>query len=260
MPPQSRPAAGLLDRFRSSHPERTSKPLAVKSKGKQSAVATAKARLLLVDDQPIVRERLAQLIANEPDLDVCGQTDDIHEAMELIADMCPDLVVTGLSLKEFHGLGLIKDLRARFPRLRVLVFSMYDEALYAERAIRAGAHGFIQKRATTAELLRAIRQVLSGQVYVSEKVAANNIRRFFGRPLVTPGSPLEELSDRELEVLQLIGQGRSTRGIAEVLHLDIKTIETYRSRIKVKLKLSDAEELVREAQRYCFERADASHR
>ncbi|HEY6204833.1 MAG TPA: response regulator transcription factor [Chthoniobacterales bacterium] len=237
-----------------------SKPLAVMLKEKRNAAGPAKARLLLVDDQPIVREQLAHLIAGEPGLFVCGETDDMHEAMELIAATRPDLVITGLSLKEFHGLGLIKDLRARFPRQRVLVFSMYDESLYADRAIRAGAHGFVQKRATTTELLRAIHQVLSGQVYLSEKVAADKIRRFFGRPLARPGSPLEQLSDRELEVLQLIGQGRSTRDIAEVLHLDIKTIETYRSRIKVKLKLNDARELVREAHRYSFERAHASHR
>jgi DNA-binding NarL/FixJ family response regulator len=248
--PQSRPVAGLLDRFRSSHPERTSKLLTIMSKEKRNAVETTKARLLLVDDQPIVRERLAHLIADEPDLSVCGQTDDIHQAMKLIADTRPDLVVTGLSLKEFHGLGLIKDLRARFPRLRVLVFSMYDEALYADRAICAGARGFVQKRASTAELLRAIRQVLSGHTYVSEKVAAHKIRQFFGRPLVRPGSPLEQLSDRELEVLQLIGQGRSTREIAEALHLDIKTIETYRARIKVKLNLTSASELVEQAQHW----------
>lgn len=211
---------------------------------------TAKARLLLVDDQPIVRERLADLIANEPDLSVCGQTDDIHEAMKLIADTHPDLVITGLSLKEFHGLGLIKDLRLRFSGLRVLVFSMYDESLYADRAIRAGACGFVQKRASMAELLRAIRQVLSGHTYLSEKVAAEKIRQFFGRPLVRSGSPLEQLSDRELEVLQLIGQGRSTRQIANALHLDVKTVETYRSRIKVKLNLTCARELVQQAQHW----------
>jgi len=228
------------------------------SKSNPNAAGKKKTRLLLVDDQPIVRERLAALIDAETDLMMCGQTDDIHEAMQLIATTRPDLVVTGLSLKDFHGLGLIKDLRARFPKLLVLVFSMYDESLYAERAIHAGARGFVQKRATTEELLRAIRHVLSGQIYLSEKVSAEKIRRFFGKSVIKPGSPLTQLSDRELEVLQLIGQGRSTRQIGEALHLDIKTIETYRSRIKVKLKLNDAHELVREAQRHAFEQATSS--
>ena len=218
-----------------------------------------KTRVLLIEEHPIVREHLAQLIAKQSDLTVCGQTDDTHEAIRLIATKRPDLVITGLSLKHSHGLGLIKDLRARLPRLRVLVFSMYDESLYAERAVRAGARGFVHKRETTDELLRAIRQVLSGQIYLSEKIAAARLRQLFGRPLIKPGSPLEQLSDRELEVLQWIGQGRSTREIATALHLDIKTIETYRSRIKMKLKLDNASELLREARRYCFEYAGPSN-
>lgn len=222
------------------------------SKPKLKIAEQAKTRVLLIEEHPIVREHLAHLIGKQADLTVCGQTDDSGEAMKLIATKRPDLVVTGLSLKHSHGLGLIKDLRARFPRLRVLVFSMYNESLYAERAVRAGARGFVHKGETTDELLRAIRQVVSGQIYLSEKVAAAKLRQFFGRPLIKPGSALEELSDRELEVLQLIGQDRSTRQIAAGLHLDIKTIETYRSRIKTKLKLTTASELVREARRYCF--------
>jgi DNA-binding NarL/FixJ family response regulator len=210
----------------------------------------AKTRVLIIEDHPIVRERLAELVGNEVDLELCGEADDARQGIDLIAATHPQLVITGLSLPHSHGLGFIKDLHARFPRLPVLIFSMYDELLYAERAIRAGARGFVHKRAATGELLRAIRQVLDGQVYLSDKVAGASIRRFFGRPSLRPGSPLEQLSDRELEVLRLIGQGRSTRDIASELHLDVKTVETYRARIKIKLNLATATELVRQAQRW----------
>lgn len=227
------------------------------TKPKPNAAQVAKTRVLIIDDHPIVRERLAHLIGSEADLAVCGEADDTPAAMDLIATVRPDLVVTGLSLRHSHGLGFIKDLHSRFPRLRMLVFSMYDESLYAERAVRAGARGFIHKRETTKELLRAIRNVLSGQIYLSEKVSVAAVRQFFGRSSIRPGSPLEQLSDRELEVLQLIGQGRSTRQIAIALHVDVKTIETYRSRLKIKLKLSTATELSQYAQR-CFEQSSSS--
>jgi DNA-binding NarL/FixJ family response regulator len=217
---------------------------------KSSLARPAKRRVLIIEEHPIVRERLAELIRDEPDLELCGEADDARQGIELIAATRPQLVITGLSLPHSHGLGFIKDLHARFPRLPALVFSMYDELLYAERAIRAGGRGFVHKRAATGELLRAIRQVLSGQIYLSDKVAGASIRRFFGRPAIRPGSPLEQLSDRELEVLRLIGQGRSTRQIAAALHVDVKTVETYRARIKVKLKLATANELVRQAQRW----------
>lgn len=224
-------------------------------KPKPKIARAAAQRVFIVEDQPIVRERLRDVINRQPDLTVCGEADDAHPALELIEAAPPDLVITGLSFKRAQGLGFIKDLHARFPRLRVLVFSMYDELLYAERAVRAGACGFVHKRETTDELLRAIRHVLGGQVYLSEKISAAKLRQLFGRPLITPGSPLEQLSDRELEVLQLIGQGHSTRQIAAALHLDVKTVETYRSRIKLKLKLNNAVELLREARRYSLEYA-----
>ena len=219
----------------------------------QEAFSSKKARVFVIDDQPIVRERLAELIEREKDLELCGEAEDVRQAMEQIERNKCDLVITGLSFKHSHGLGLIKDLRARFPRLRVLIFSIYDELLYGERAIKAGARGFVEKRATTRQLMVAIRQVLRGEVYLSEKVAGASMRRFFGRPSVKPGSPLEKLSDRELEVLELIGRGRSTRQIATALRVDMKTIETYRGRIKVKLKLANAAELTAEARRYLEE-------
>lgn len=226
---------------------------------KQSMTATMKPggvpssnkkRVFIIDDQPIIRERLVELINGEADLTICGEAEDIREASKRIGEEKPDLVITGLSFKHSHGLGLVKDLRAHYPRVRVLVFSIYDELLYADRAIRAGARGFIEKRAPTRELLGAVRHILKGEVYLSEKISAATVRRFFGRPPMKPGSPLDQLSDRELEVLQLIGRGRSTRQIATVLGVDVKTIETYRGRIKVKLNLANAAELTEQAKQY----------
>lgn len=209
-----------------------------------------KTGVLIVDDQPVVRRALTDLIAAQPDLTICGQADDAVPAFELITTTQPDLVITGLSLKHCHGLEFVKDLHVRFPRLKVLVFSMFNEAVYAERAIRAGARGFIHKHETMQELLHAIRQVLSGEIYLSNKVAATAMGRFFGRAALEPDSSLRQLSDRELEVLQLIGHGRSTREIAAALHVDVKTVETYRARIKTKLNLSSATELVDHARRW----------
>lgn len=213
-------------------------------------VPAGKTRVFLIDDQPIIRERLSELIDREADLMTCGEAEDPRSAMPLIFRHKPDLVITGLSFSHSHGVGLIKDLRARFPRVRVIVFSIYDELLYGERAIRAGASGFIEKRAPTRELLTAIRHVMSGEIYLSDKVASATMRRFFGREPLKPHSPLEQLSDRELEVLQLIGAGRSTREIASALRVDVKTVETYRSRIKVKLNLANSTELVAQAKEY----------
>jgi DNA-binding NarL/FixJ family response regulator len=217
-------------------------------------ITPGKARVLLVDDQPVVRERLAQLIGSETDMSLCGETDDPRIALQLLATTKPDLIVTGLSLKDSHGLEFIKDLRLHYPDVRVLVFSMYDESVYAERAIRAGSSGFVSKRESTREVSRAIREILSGGIYLSSRVTGDTVRRFFGRSSNRPGSDLAKLSDRELEVLELIGRGRSTRQIAATLRLDIKTVETYRLRIKNKLGLRSmgelmmrAEELLRQA-------------
>jgi DNA-binding NarL/FixJ family response regulator len=223
----------------------------------EQPAATRKTRVFLIDDQPIVRERLIELIDRELDLTVCGETEDTRSAMDLIVRTKPDLVITGLSFKHAHGLGLVKDLHARFPRLRILVFSIYDELIYGERAIRAGARGFIEKRASTKELVRAVRLVLGGEVYLSTKVSSDAVGRFFGRVSKTSESPLRQLSDRELEVLQLIGRGRSTRQIAAALGVDVKTIETYRGRIKVKLKLANSAELLEQAQQYLDQSSSA---
>jgi len=210
----------------------------------------SKARVLIVDDQPMIRERLREVISGEADMCLCGEADELHRAFRIVESERPRLIITGLDFKESHGLEFIKDLRARYPEVRVLVFSGHDESVYAERAIRAGASGFITKRELSKEVLQAIRQVLSGHVYLSPRVLTDSIGRLFARSSVEPASGLKQLSDRELEVFEWMGRRRSMRQIATALHLDIKTIQTYRSRIKVKLKLSTTSELVRRAEQY----------
>jgi DNA-binding NarL/FixJ family response regulator len=213
----------------------------------QKASGTAKSKVLILEDLPIIRERLAELIQAEPDLEVCGQSDDAREAMKIIAATHPNLIVTSLSLKNSNGLDFIKDVQATYPEVLILVFSMYDELVYSERAIRAGARGFVRKNESTKQLVHAIRTVAAGEIYMSQRVAVTKVTRFFERSSIKAHAPLEQLSDRELQVLQLIGHGQSTRQIASALYLDVKTIETYRSRIKVKLNLSGAAELCEHA-------------
>lgn len=226
-------------------------PGSYKPKGK--AADTSKARVLILDDLPIIRERMVQLIEAEPNLMVCGEADDAHDAMRMIATARPNLVVTSLSLRNGHGLDFIKDVHSSYPQLLILVFSLYDEMVYAERAIRVGARGFIRKQESTRELLRAIRYVLDGEIYMSERVTVTKVTRFFSRASIKGMAPLEQLSDRELQVLQLIGQGQSTRQIARALSVDVKTIETYRARIKVKLNLGSAPELAHYARKWLEE-------
>ena len=203
--------------------------------------------VLIVDDHPIVRQGLTQLIDQEDDLHVCGQAEDAHEAMRAIRELSPDMVVVDISLKDTSGIELIKDIKVRCPDLPVLTLSMHDEGVYAERAMRAGARGYIMKQEATERVVTAIRRVLSGEVYVSEGMAAKMVSKLVAGPAQTGGSPVDRLSDRELEVFRLIGTGYGTREMAEKLHLSIKTIETYRAHIKDKLDLVDANELLRTA-------------
>jgi DNA-binding NarL/FixJ family response regulator len=207
----------------------------------------AKAKIFLVDDHPLVREWLSQLIQREPDLGVCGEAEDTHDALAKIGAANPDIVIADISLKTTHGLELVKDLQAQFPKLPVLVLSMHDESLYAERVLRAGAMGYITKQESTRKVLQAIRQVLGGQIYVSEKMAARMVHKLVAGRQQEHSSPVERLTDRELEVFQLIGKGQGTRKIAEELHLGIKTVESYRARIKDKLKLEDGTQLLQQA-------------
>ena len=207
----------------------------------------AKLKVVLVDDHPIVRQGLAQMIARELDMEVCGEAETAADALKAIAACKPDVAVVDLSLKGTSGLELLKDLKVRFPKLPVLVLSMYDESMYAERALRAGAKGYMMKEEATEKVLAAIRGILAGQIYLSEAMASRLLHMAVdGR---TPGavSPTERLSDRELEVFQLIGQGYGNTDIAQQLHLSPKTVETYRAHIKEKLGLSGATELLQHA-------------
>lgn len=203
-------------------------------------------RIVIVDDHPMVRERLAEIINREADMKVCGEAEDRPNALEIIGRVNPGLAIVDLTLKRSNGLDLIKDLRAMHPELRILVVSMQEENLYAERVIRAGAHGYITKQEATRKILEAIRHVLSGKVYLSDALSADILSRMVGKSKA-PGSSFELLTDRELQVFDLVGQGFGTRQIAEQLGLDVKTVETYRARIKDKLELKDASELLRKA-------------
>jgi DNA-binding NarL/FixJ family response regulator len=212
-----------------------------------SASKAGKFRILLVDDHPIVRQGLAEMIDQERDLQVCGTAEDVHKALELLEKMRPDLVIADISLKGSNGIELLKNIKVRFPRTLVLVLSMHDESLYAVRALRAGAAGYIMKQEATEKVLTAIRQVLSGEIYLSERMEKKMMHQLVGGRIARTGSPIEDLSDRELEVFGLIGQGHGTRQIAEELHLSIKTIESHRAHIKEKLNLRNATELVQHA-------------
>ncbi|MGD1018915.1 MAG: response regulator transcription factor [Verrucomicrobiia bacterium] len=207
-----------------------------------------KQRILIVDDHAVLREGLAMVINQEPDLVVCGEAADAPEAIQAVAALQPDAVIADLSLTNGNGLELIKDVRTQHPDLPMLVLSLHDEALYAERVLRAGARGYIMKRASTTELLAALRKVLGGDVYLSERMASLLVTQAVGKR-ETPANegPLGLLSDRELEVFQLLGEGHGTRKIARALGLSIKTISCYRQNIKSKLHLKDATELLHHA-------------
>jgi DNA-binding NarL/FixJ family response regulator len=210
----------------------------------------AKQKLFIVDDHPMMRQGLAQLIQNEPDLSVCGEAENGRDAMAAIPAAKPDLVLADITLPDKNGLELIKDLHAIHPGLQVLVISMHEESLYAERVLRAGGRGYIMKQEGGKKLMEAIRQVLSGRIYVSEKMSSKILEAFSGRAPGEGGSPLQKLSDREFEVFQLLGQGRGTREIAEHLHLSVKTVEVHRANIKRKLGMKTAPELIRHAVRW----------
>jgi DNA-binding NarL/FixJ family response regulator len=202
-------------------------------------------RLLLVDDQPILREGFAHLLDQEPDLKVCGQADSATGALKAITALRPDLVTVDVVLKGMNGIELVKQIRALHPMLPVLVLSMLDEVLFAERALRAGAKGYVMKQAPTDEVKGAIRRLLRGGRYLSPRMQERILENLSTGGRVAPG--IESLSDRELEVFQLIGSGCATRQIAQQLRLSVKTIETYRAHIKEKLKLANGMELIRMA-------------
>jgi len=198
----------------------------------------------------MMREGLAQLIGNDPGLEVCGDAGDAQEALEKIASLKPDLVLTDITLPGKNGLELIKDIQALHPGVLVLVLSMHDETLYVERVLRAGGRGYIMKEEGGKKIAQAIRQVLDGQIYVSEKMSAKILEIFSGHGADVAASPVEKLTDREFDVFQLIGQGLATKQMADKLHLSTKTIEVHRANIKAKLGLGSMAELIRYAVRW----------
>ncbi|HTB82799.1 MAG TPA: response regulator transcription factor [Candidatus Sulfotelmatobacter sp.] len=209
-------------------------------------------QILIVDDHPMMRNGLAQLIGNERGLKVNGEADNAAQAMKFLATPPQevDLVLCDISLPDKNGLELIKDIRAMHPELPILVVSMHDELIYAERVLRAGGRGYIMKQEGGEKFIHAIRQVLSGQIYVSDKMSSRILEIFSGAGKNSSSSPVGKLSDREFEVFQLIGQGMGTRDIAEKLHLSVKTVEVHRANIKAKLEIKTATDLVRCAVRW----------
>ncbi|HVM62772.1 MAG TPA: response regulator transcription factor [Verrucomicrobiae bacterium] len=221
---------------------------------RKSSVGVDKYRVLLVDDHPILCEGLSQRINSESDLEVCGQVRDARDALGAIEKLQPHVAIVDIALGEGNGVELLKDMKIRFPHLPALVLSMHDEALYAERVLRAGARGYVMKQEQPEVLLRAIRQVLGGELYLSDRVKNGIVNRLGGSPRVEDASTMVgRLSDRELEVFQMIGDGFATHEIAERLHLSMKTVASHRENIKKKLRLTTGEQLARFAihwQRY----------
>jgi DNA-binding NarL/FixJ family response regulator len=211
------------------------------------ARSNLKHRILIVDDHPIFRHGLMQLLSQEDDLEVCGEAEDYHGAMKAAALLKPDMIVVDITLKDMSGIDLIKEIHKIDKSVPMLVISMHDESLYAERAFRAGARGYIMKQEASESVVQAIRQVLKGGLYASSKVTENILTRFIEGPKEPSASPLQALTDREIEVFQLIGEGLSISEIGRRLHLSVKTIGTYRERIKEKLNLKNATELLRHA-------------
>ncbi|HVT89019.1 MAG TPA: response regulator transcription factor [Tepidisphaeraceae bacterium] len=218
-----------------------------------AAVETKKRSVVIVDDHPIVRQGLAQLINQQPDLHVSQEIQNARAAVDSINQQVPDIAIIDISLEDRSGIELIKDLRAQHPEMAILALSMHDESLYAERALRAGAKGYIMKQEATEQVMTAIRRVLEGQIYVSERMAARLLDQLVSAKPGEEDSPLGRLSDRELEIFSMIGRGMGTREIANKLTLSIKTVEAHREHIKEKLKLKNGTELVRMAVQHALE-------
>ena len=231
-------------------------PKPLKSKEAEAAAAKApaplvnrkpKTKVLLVDDHPILRAGLGKLINHEADMMVCGEAEDGPTAFDLVGTLIPDVAVIDISLKGSNGIELIKNLKARYPELPTLVLSMHEETLYAERALRAGSLGYIMKEEAIEQLLVAIRRAIAGEIFLSEKMKTKMLQQMASGRGKVISSPIEQLTDRELEVFRLIGEGCSTRQIAGQLHLSVRTVEAYREYIKTKLGLKNATELVQHA-------------
>ena len=230
--------------------KRTTKP-GVRQEAKTGGAArAAKRRICLVDDHPLTREGLAGVINRQADLKICGEASHPAEAMTVLAKCKPDLLVTDMTMPGRSGVEFIKDVHAMLPELPILALSMHDEMLYAERALRAGARGYLMKDAGSAKVLDVIRHILSGQSYVSQQMSARLLDAVTGRRPRGSTSPIEKLSDREFEVFQLLGSGKSTKEVAQALNLSPKTVDVHRGRIKEKLQLKDAPSLIHHAVRW----------
>ena len=215
---------------------------------------SAKARVVIVEDHPMFRERLALLINRENDMMVCGEADNARDGLSLIQQIKPQIAIVDISLRGSGGLDLIKDLRAQEIDVPVLVLSMHEESLYAERVIRAGAKGYITKHEASAKVMIAIRQVLRGEIYLEAQMMSKLVHKMVAGVPADPAKPIARLTDRELEVFELIGLGRTTREIGAQLHVGLTTVDTYRARIKEKLQLENASRLHSEASRWVQER------
>ena len=207
----------------------------------------AKSRIYLIDDHPLLVQGITQLINAERDLLVVGSTAEWTVALKQIPELKPDVVVLDITLAKANGIEVLKNLRVHFPELKVLMLSMHDENLYAMRSVRAGAQGYIMKMTATEEVVTAIRQILKGELYLSPQVARQTMMRLVGRRNEGTSSPIDDLSDRELEVFQMVGEGLTTRQIAERLHLSVKTIESHKAHVKEKLNLQTATQLTQHA-------------
>jgi DNA-binding NarL/FixJ family response regulator len=214
---------------------------------KQTKSADTRRRILLVEDHAVVRFGIAQLINRQNDLVVCGEEEDASRALSAITALKPDLVIADISLKDSSGLELMRNIKAQFPHMPILVVSVHDESIYAEIAFRAGALGYLMKQEALDKVLVAIRRVLEGNIYVSDALAARMLQQQIRGQTDLKESPVKTLSDREFEVFQLIGQWKKTKEIAQELHLSVKTVEYYREQIKRKLNLRDASELTQHA-------------
>ena len=217
---------------------------------KNTPPKATKARVFLVDDHPIVITGFTLMLNAQTDLEVCGTAGSAEEALQKLPALSPDLVITDMTLPGRNGLDLLRDLMAVVPGCRVLVVTMHDETLYAERALRAGARGYLMKEAGSEKVLTAIRHVLSGQVYVSERMQAKILSGMIGQQSKASASPIEKLSDREFEIFRLLGEGKTTKEIADQLHLSHKTVAVHRGNIKEKLGVMSANELVHQAVRW----------
>jgi len=204
----------------------------------------SKRKVFLVEDHPITREGFAQLLNYQDDLQVCGQAGTVTAALDGINETKPDLVIVDVTLPDGHGIELVKILRTQLPKLRMLVLSMHDETLYAERALQAGARGYVMKQEATDVVMTAIRQVLQDETYLSPRMQRTVVQRFAGKPLTNSGSELEHLTDRELQVFELLGRGQSTSQIARRLRISISTVETHRAHLKEKLQTQTGPELI----------------